>query len=192
MLKGLGRFARQNTIALLALFLALGGTSFAAAALINGSQIKPHTIAKNRLTNKAIAQLKGNRGPQGPAGAAGAAGAAGQRGPTGAQGVAGTAVAYAYINGSAGTLDATRSKNILDLQKQTTGVYCLKLGFTPVNAVASLVRDSSTPGDVVTTKVPPNGSSCQAIYGNAYSLQLVVTVGAGGTLHDGDVMVNIN
>jgi collagen type II alpha len=77
MTRGFGRFLRQNVIALLALFLALGGTSFAAATLINGKQIKPHTIAKNRLTNTAIKQLKGNRGP------------AGQRGPTGAQGVQG-------------------------------------------------------------------------------------------------------
>ena len=68
MTRGLGRFARQNTIALLALFLVLGGTSFAAATLINGSQIKKHSIAKNRLTNKAIKQLKGNRGPAGAQG----------------------------------------------------------------------------------------------------------------------------
>jgi hypothetical protein len=83
MTRGFGRFLRQNTIALLALFLAFGGTSFAAASLISGSQIKAHTIAKNRLTNKAITQLKGNRGPRGAQGAQGA------RGPTGAQGVQG-------------------------------------------------------------------------------------------------------
>jgi hypothetical protein len=86
MSKGFGRFLRQNTIALLALFLALGGTSFAAATLISGSQIKPHTIAKNRLTNKAIKQLKGNRGARGPAGAAGAQGAQGAQGPQGPAG----------------------------------------------------------------------------------------------------------
>lgn len=83
MKRGIGRFIRQNAIGLLALFLALGGTSFAAASLINGSQIKPHTIAKNRLTNAAIAQLKGNRGLRGAQGAPGA------RGPTGAQGTQG-------------------------------------------------------------------------------------------------------
>jgi hypothetical protein len=83
MTRGLGRFLRRNTIALLAVFLALGGTSYAAATLISGSQIKPHTIAKNRLTNKAIKQLRGNRGPRGLQGAQGA------RGPTGAQGVQG-------------------------------------------------------------------------------------------------------
>ena len=80
MTRGFGRFLRHNTIALLALFLVMGGTSFAAATLINGSQIKKHSIAKNRLTNKAIKQLRGNRGPQGPQG---------QRGPTGAQGIQG-------------------------------------------------------------------------------------------------------
>ena len=80
MKRGIGRFVRQNTVALLALFIALSGSAFGAASLINGSQIKPHTIAKNRLTNVAIAQLKGSRG------ARGAQGAPGTRGPTGAQG----------------------------------------------------------------------------------------------------------
>src|SRR2546430_10518823 len=91
MTNGFGRFLRHNAIALLALFLALGGTSFAAATLINGSQIKKHTIAKNRLTNKAIKQLKGNRGPRGAQGAAGAQGTAGPQGVQGVQGVQGPA-----------------------------------------------------------------------------------------------------
>jgi hypothetical protein len=89
MTRGFGRFLRQNVIALLALFLALGGTSFAAASLISGASIKPHTIAKNRLTNKAIKQLKGNRGPRGVAGAPGATGPQGAQGAQGAQGVQG-------------------------------------------------------------------------------------------------------
>ena len=121
MMKRLGRFARHNTIALLALFLALGGTSFAAATLINGKQIKPHTIAKNRLTNTAIKQLRGNRGPQGaqgPQGPQGPKGATGAQGVQGVQGVPGTAVAYGYIN-SDGTFDATRSKNIVDVDRKS-------------------------------------------------------------------------
>lgn len=83
MTRGFGRFLRHNVVALLALFVALGGTSFAAATLISGSQIKPHTIAKNRLTNKAIKQLKGNRGPAGAPGAQGAQGIQGIQGPAG-------------------------------------------------------------------------------------------------------------
>jgi hypothetical protein len=89
MTAGLGRFLRHNIIALLALFLALGGTSFAAASLINGRQIKPHTIAKNRLTNAAVHQLKGNRGARGATGAPGAPGAQGPQGIQGVQGLQG-------------------------------------------------------------------------------------------------------
>jgi hypothetical protein len=89
MTRGFGRFLRQNTIALLALFLALGGTSFAAATLINGKLIKPHTIARNRLTNTAIKQLKGNRGAPGAQGAQGPTGAQGTQGIQGVQGPAG-------------------------------------------------------------------------------------------------------
>jgi hypothetical protein len=74
MTRAIARFLRHNTIALLALFLALGGTSLAAASYVSGKQIKPHTMARNRLTNKAIKQLKGNRGLPG------------ERGPTGPQG----------------------------------------------------------------------------------------------------------
>src|SRR5919197_4606605 len=105
MTRGFWRFLRRNTIALLALFLALGGTSFAAATLISGSQIKKHSIAKNRLTNKAIKQLRGNRGPrglQGARGPTGAQGAAGNRGPTGPQGPGGAILTY-DANASAST-----------------------------------------------------------------------------------------
>ena len=82
MTKGFTAFLRRQSIALLALFLALGGTSFAAANLINGSQIKPHTIAKNRLTGSAIRQLHGAKGAQGAPGPAGPQGIQGPIGPS--------------------------------------------------------------------------------------------------------------
>lgn len=74
-------------IAALALFVALGGGAAAyASGLINGSQIKNHSIAAKKLTKKAMKQLKGNRGPAGPPGPTGAAGVAGATGPPGPQG----------------------------------------------------------------------------------------------------------
>jgi hypothetical protein len=73
-----------TVIAAVALFIALGGGAVAyAAGVINGSQIKNHSIAKKKLTKKAIKQLKGNRGPAGPAGAAGPPGPKGDTGPQG-------------------------------------------------------------------------------------------------------------
>jgi hypothetical protein len=124
-------------ISLIALFVALGGTSYAAATLINGKLIKPHTIAKNRLTNAAIKQLKGNRGPAGPAGSAGPQGPAGPAGPAGPPGAAGSAVAYAHINAD-GTLDAAHSKNVSASSNVGTGVYCATVTVNVVNATSTV------------------------------------------------------
>jgi Collagen triple helix repeat (20 copies) len=112
------RYIRSHHIALLALFLALGGTSLAAANLISGKQIKPHTIPQNRLTNGAINALRGSKGAKGAPGARGATGtkgatgAGGVKGDKGDTGAPGTAVAYAHVNLD-GTLDAANSKNLL-------------------------------------------------------------------------------
>jgi hypothetical protein len=71
-------------IAAVALFVALGGGAVAyAAGVINGSQIKNHSIATKKLTKKAIKQLHGAKGAPGPAGAPGAPGAPGATGPQG-------------------------------------------------------------------------------------------------------------
>jgi hypothetical protein len=74
-------------IAMLALFIALGGGAAAyASGLINGSQIKNHSISAKKLTAKALKQLKGNRGPAGPAGIQGIQGIQGVQGVPGAKG----------------------------------------------------------------------------------------------------------
>jgi hypothetical protein len=85
-------YLRRHHIALLALFVALGGTSVAAASFINGHQITPHSIAKNRLTYGALASLKGQRGDrglQGPQGLQGQTGSQGSQGPQGPKGTTG-------------------------------------------------------------------------------------------------------
>lgn len=75
-----------TAIAMVALFLAIGGGVAWASGLIPGSRIKNHSIAEKKLTKKAIKALRGQRGPQGPAGATGATGATGPAGPKGATG----------------------------------------------------------------------------------------------------------
>ena len=82
-------------ISLVALFVALGGTSYAAIALapknsVNSASVINGSLQKADLSKKAVTALKGTRGARGPAGAAGAAGAAGPVGATGPAGAAGT------------------------------------------------------------------------------------------------------
>src|SRR5690348_580733 len=105
MLKGFTKHLGRNSIALLALFVALGGTSYAAASFINGKQIKPGSLPKNRLTKSAIKSLHGAKGAQGVPGQRGPTGAQGIQGVQGPPGAAGTALAYARV-GTDGTLDS--------------------------------------------------------------------------------------
>jgi hypothetical protein len=83
-------------LALLALFVALGGRAALAKQFISGLQIKNHSIPTKKLTKSAIKSLRGRRGrggpagPKGPAGPAGNAGAAGPVGPAGPPGAPGS------------------------------------------------------------------------------------------------------
>ncbi|MCB0870681.1 MAG: collagen-like protein [Solirubrobacterales bacterium] len=88
---------RPATImAILALFIAIGGTATAASGLINGSKIKPGTVAgksfksqgitKAKISTSALAALAGAQGPKGEKGARGDKGATGDQGPQGAPG----------------------------------------------------------------------------------------------------------
>ena len=76
-----------TVIATVALFVAIGGgTAAYASGLINGSQIKNHSIAAKKLTKSAINSLHGQRGPTGPPGPKGDTGAKGDTGSTGLTG----------------------------------------------------------------------------------------------------------
>ncbi len=160
MTRGFLRFLRRNTIAMLALFLALGGTTYAASTALIGKntvaspQVVNGSLKTKDLSKAARAALKGNRGLRGLTGAQGAKGATGAQGTQGTQGiqgiqgiqgtqgiqgVAGTAVAYAYVDSSGGVVEE-QSKGITDamVTNPATGYYCFSgLGFTPKNMVAT-------------------------------------------------------
>jgi hypothetical protein len=107
-------FSYANVMATLAVFVALGGSSYAAVTLSQNSvksghigkgQVRKSDIAKNAVTSSQVrdgslltkdfkaGQLatgaSGNTGPSGPAGPAGPSGPPGVEGPTGAEGPAG-------------------------------------------------------------------------------------------------------
>jgi hypothetical protein len=112
-------------IAVIALFVSLGGPSYAQkiVASIDGHAIKLGTIDANRLSKNARRALTGKTGRQGPRGPQGAQGGAGA---TGSPGSAGTAVAWARIRMSDGAL--IDGKNITAAQvtpvSLNSGVVC--------------------------------------------------------------------
>ena len=132
MTRGFGCFLRRNTIALLALFLALGGTTYAASTSLIGKntvaspQVVNGSLQTKDLNAKARKALKGNRGLRGPQGIQGPKGATGAQGVQGVQGVPGTARAYAVVAAD-GTVNTALSKNIT-VNKNGAGTYCITLG----------------------------------------------------------------
>jgi hypothetical protein len=136
------RLVQRNGIALLALFLALGGTAYAASTALIG----PNTVASPQVVNgslkardlsaKARKALKGNRG---------------LRGPVGAKGVAGTARAFAVVAAD-GTVNATLSKNVT-VNKNGAGTYCISLaaGIDPATTTLTASVIFTFGGDANTT-----------------------------------------
>lgn len=77
-------------IAVLALFVALSGTTYAAITLPAGSvgtkQLKKHAVTKAKIAPATLRALRGRRGPQGPQGEPGPQGTQGEPGPQGETG----------------------------------------------------------------------------------------------------------
>lgn len=93
-----------EVVSSLAMFIALGGTSYAVATLprnsVGSTQVKDHSLRAVDLARDAVAAgPRGPRGPEGPAGTTGPAGAAGAPGPAGSAGV--TSVVMRRRDGSA-------------------------------------------------------------------------------------------
>ena len=84
---------KHNAVALTALFVALGGTSYAAVKLPAGSvgsrELKKEAVTLPKVAPAARRELQGAAGPEGDAGPAGATGPAGAQGDAGPAGPAG-------------------------------------------------------------------------------------------------------
>jgi hypothetical protein len=153
-----------NVVSMLALFVALGGVSYAALKLpknsVGSKQIKANAVKTGKVKNGALKAVDFGAGqlPQGKQGIQGPPGA------DGANGTNGTAVAFARID-PAGTLigGADQSKGVeqADIQHAAgasaaevagTGVYCFGgLGFTPKSAHVALDNTDAMPSAPTTT-----------------------------------------
>jgi hypothetical protein len=164
-------------VALAALFIALGGTGYAAVKLpknsVGTTQIKRDAVTGDKVKDGSLfandfapGQIpKGPRGDAGTQGAPGLAGAkgepgapgpAGAAGPAGARGADGTAVAFARV-GSDGNVDERVSKNITDGnvywgRNGFSQYYCFRdLPFTPRNIIATPTDSDGRAGASVLT-----------------------------------------
>jgi Collagen triple helix repeat (20 copies) len=193
--RGFVRFLRRNTIALLALFIALSGTTYAASTLlprnsVGTAQLKNGAVTKKKINKKTIRALKGNRGPRGLTGAQGARGPTGAQGTQGIQGIqgiqgpSGIATAFALVNG-AGTVDATRTQGVAQamVTHPSAGIYCFNnLGFTPKSIVAA----GNNNGPVYDTLAAGAINGAPLIFSTCTGLQARVStvVASTGTLTD--------
>jgi hypothetical protein len=129
-------------VALIALFVALGGSSYAAVTLAKNSvkakQIAPNAVRASEIKASAVRSAEVRNGsllaqdfktgqlPAGPKGDKGDTGEKGDKGDKGDTGDAGTAVAYATVT-STGTVITGKSKNLdqsnVDADTQV-GAYC--------------------------------------------------------------------
>ncbi len=99
-------------IACIALFVAMGGTGYAATQLVSGKE-------EGATASKVKRGPRGKRGKTGPAGPAGLAGPAGPAGP------AGSARAWGVISHTGALV---KGFNITSVSKIGTGLYCIAVG----------------------------------------------------------------
>src|SRR5689334_15672241 len=88
------RLSSTHVMLTIAMFVALGGASYAVIVLPENSvgtkQVKDHSLGVQDISHKAVRSLRGKAGPRGATGATGATGAAGATGPAGTNGTNGT------------------------------------------------------------------------------------------------------
>ena len=160
------RYVGRHHLALLALFVALGGTAVAATALVPRNsvgtrQVIDGSLQKADLSKKTVKLLKGNRG------APGAPGLRGPQGPTGATGPPATRL-WAMVT-SAGAI--ARGSGVVSVTPGSTGSYVVVFNQN-VSACGYLAQladpGTSVPllGQITTNLRFDNPSAVQVTTGN--------------------------
>jgi hypothetical protein len=151
------RLSFANVISLIALFVALGGTGYAAAFKlprnsVGSAQIKKNAVSSSKVKNGSLlaTDFKAGQLPAGATGPQGAKGDKGDPGTNGTNGVNGTADAYVRVqaNGTilpnVGTNFPPTSKGIQQtniFKAATAGTYCF-FGLPPI-ASAMVTSDNA-------------------------------------------------
>ena len=123
-----------NVTASLALFLALGGISWAATTLprdsVGAKQIRAGAVGSSEVKDGALKPADFAAGAL-PAGPQGQTGPTGPTGATGPKGEPGTARAFAYVHpacdGPGGACEVYKAKNVVGARRDYEGVYCVEV-----------------------------------------------------------------
>ena len=162
MLHGMrSRMTSAHVISLIALFVALGGTGYAAVKLpknsVGAAQIKTGGVGSSEVKNGSLkkADFKNSDLPAGPQGPQGPAGS---NGTNGAPGLAGSAKAFARV-----AADGTLQPDVANFPSQVKGIvaanvvkgeaaaatgnYCFDLDFRPSSALVALDNADAAAAD---------------------------------------------
>ena len=123
MLRTAVRYFRAHHLAFLALFIALGGTSYAAVAIprnaVGTAQLRNGAVTLPKISRAALGSLAATNGRKGDPGAPGARGAVGADGSPGSNGTNATSL-FAVVNAS-GT--ALAGSGVIGVTHLATGTY---------------------------------------------------------------------
>ena len=122
------RLSYANVVATMALFIALGGVSYAAVTLPSNSvgrtQIKKNAVTGSKVMDKSLTAADFNGSVQGRPGAAGPAGAKGDTGAKGATGADGaTGPSDAYVSHLGGGIDSAATDTEVTSVNVPAGSY---------------------------------------------------------------------
>jgi hypothetical protein len=141
-------YVKRHHIGLLALFIALGGTSYAAAKLprnsVGTAQLRKGAVTSTKLARSVRTKLKqaGRPGPAGPQGAKGDTGAQGGQGPQGIQGPKGD-------KGDQG-IQGPKGDQGIQGPKGDQGIQGLKGDPGPTSAGVGGINTTVSPGGLAT------------------------------------------
>jgi hypothetical protein len=138
----------RNTVAYIALFVALGGASFAATSKllpphsVGTRELKRNAVLSSRVRDFSLLRRDFRRGQL-------------PRGPVGPQGLPGAARAYGVVP-ALGQFDTSRSRNVLSVNRIAPGVYCVAVAppatrpptpLEPTTILSTLAADAHSGGD---------------------------------------------
>jgi hypothetical protein len=148
-------------IAVIALFISLGGTGYAALKLpknsVGSRELKKGAVTPTKVARATIRKFRSQRGPAGPKGDKGdpgSRGAIGAPGEKGATGEPGSAVAYAHVASDGTVSDA---QNIAASSRNgMIGPYCMTTSVPVKNVVATVQYQGASPGATINFSLDAN------------------------------------